>query len=153
MAPLLFWMGRIVIGVCDKHMDGESLNLYREVYMCNQVFAVTTITGDNIYVSNACLIASQLLYPPQHYLVVLSSPSQIHNQRTLSCIWLVRKSSNHNLRAHLQLSSVLCNSMILCNKEDLTLALAWGTPYSWVVVFTKRVATIVLYQHPHFIIM
>ena len=150
MAPLLFWVGRIMIGVCDKHMNGESLNSYHEVYMCNQVFAVTKITGDYMYVSNACLIASQLLFPPQHYLV-LNSSSQIHNQPTLSCIWLVRKSSNHNLRAHLQLSSVLYNSIILCNKEDLTLALAWGTPYSWVIVFTKRVATIVFYQHPHFI--
>ena len=48
--------------------------------MCNQVFAVTKITGDYMCVSNACLIARQLLFPPQQYLVVLSSPSQIHNQ-------------------------------------------------------------------------
>ena len=101
MAPLLFWVGMIRIGVWDKHMDRESLNWYHGVYMCNQVFAVTKITGDYMYVSNAYLIASQLLFPPQHYFVVLRSPSQIHNQGILSCIWLVRNLSNHNLCAHL----------------------------------------------------
>ena len=94
------WVGGIMIGVCNKHMEGESLNWYHEVKMCNQVFAVTKITGDYMYVSNACLIASHFLLPPQRYFVVLSSPCQIHNQWTLSCIWLVRNLSNHNLCAH-----------------------------------------------------
>ena len=43
--------------------------------------------------------------------------------------------------------------MILRNKQDLTLALAWGRPYNWVVVFTIASAMTVLYHHPHFIII
>ena len=49
---------------------------------------------------NAFLIASQLLFPPQRWSQLISSPSQIHNQCNLSCIWLVRNPSNHNFCAH-----------------------------------------------------
>ena len=48
--------------------------------MCNQVFAVTKITGDYMYVSNACLIARQLLFPPSSILLL----SAHHPRSTIS---------------------------------------------------------------------
>ena len=88
---------------------------------------------------NACLIGSQLPFPPQHYLVLILQ-SQIHNQWALSCIWLVKI---YPITTCVLICNVMNYYVFLWNKI-LTLSLASGRPYSW-VVFTKASATRVLY--------
>ena len=106
MAPLLFWVGRIMIGVWGKHMDEESINWYYEGYMCNQWLAVTMITRYCMfwmYMSDSQSIVIQL--SSLSYGAEFTIPDQQPMKSILHMIG--QKLSNHNLVFQLQLLSVL----------------------------------------------